>query len=132
MIYGVGVDMVRISRIAAALDRFGARFAQRILTPLEFERFRHSRRQADLLAKHFAAKEALVKALGTGFRDGVSWRQIEVQHDPRGKPFLVFFGRVLERLEQSHVVAAQVSLCDEDEYAVAFVTLEKGVRSNSG
>jgi holo-[acyl-carrier protein] synthase len=117
--------MVRISRVEAALTRFGDRFARRILTPTEFARFRRSRRQADLLAKHFAAKEALVKALGTGFRDGVSWRHIEVKHDPLGKPYLECSGRVLEKLEESGVAAAQVSLCDEDEYALAFVTLEK-------
>ena len=125
MLYGIGVDMVRISRIEAALSRYGDRFAQRILTPIELERFRLSRRQPELLAKHFAAKEALVKALGTGFRDGVSWRHIEVRHNPLGKPYLEFYGRVLEKLEQLEVVAAELSLCDEDEYALAFVTLER-------
>lgn len=125
MIHGVGIDLVRTARIEAVLARFGERFARRILTEAEYRRFAHTRRPADFLAKHFAAKEAFVKALGTGFRQGVSWREIEVHNDPLGKPYLEFAGRVRELMESYRAGECHLSLCDEGEYAAASVTLLK-------
>lgn len=123
MIHGVGVDMVRIRRIEAALARFGERFARRILAEAELERYRRRPRRPEFLAKSFAAKEAFVKALGTGLRGGLSWREIEVRNDARGRPYLVLHGRAREMLEEHGAGESHLSLCDEDEYAVAFVTL---------
>jgi holo-[acyl-carrier protein] synthase len=128
VIHGVGIDLVRIARIEAALGRFGERFAERILTRLEYASFQRTRRRADFLAKHFAAKEAFAKALGTGFRQGVSWRQIEVRNDPRGRPYLTFGERVREVMERFDAGDCHLSLCDEDEYAAATVTLLKKAR----
>lgn len=125
MIYGVGVDMVRISRVEAALARHGERFAERILTDTELRNFRRARRGADALAKYFAAKEAFVKALGTGFRMGIGWRQIEVRSDRLGRPYLVLSGRALELVDEFGAGESHLSLSDEDEYALAFVTLLK-------
>lgn len=124
-VYGIGVDMVRIPRVEASLLRFGARFAERILSAAELASFHRTSRKAALLSKHFAAKEALVKALGTGFTQGVSWRHIEVHHDRLGKPFLVCKERALELLRARAVVEFHLSLCDEDAYALAFVVLIK-------
>jgi holo-[acyl-carrier protein] synthase len=123
MIHGIGTDIVRVARIQENLDRFGRKFAQRILTPGELSEFEHSNRPAHFLARRFAAKEATVKALGTGFRQGIDFHHIGVNHDSQGKPFLTFYGPA-QALEQSlGIDAALVSLADEDDHAVAFVML---------
>ena len=123
MIYGIGVDLVRIARMHEALERFGDRFARRILTDHELAEFSSTRRRSEYLAKHFAAKEALLKALGTGLRMGIKWHDMEVRNDTLGKPYLVCSGRVQELFDQHGVGDSFVSLSDEDEYAAAFVTL---------
>ena len=98
MIHGVGVDLVRVARVQASLERFGDRFARRILGGAEFEAFVSGGRRADYLAKRFAAKEAFVKALGTGFRFGITLRQIQVVSDPLGRPQLHCTGAARERM----------------------------------
>ena len=126
MIYGIGVDMVRISRIRAGLERFGNRFARRILSTSELSEFaEHTQagRRARFLAKHFAAKEAAAKALGTGFRDGLTLRHIAVVHDSLGKPLLHYSGRATQMLEVRQIDSSHLSITDEDDHAVAFVTL---------
>lgn len=130
MIFGIGTDIVKVSRIADGLSRHGERFAARILSEPEMEEFRRCNRSAAFLAKRFAAKEAAVKALGVGFRDGISMHHICVTHDKLGKPLLHFSGRARELCEQQGVGEAFISLSDEKEMAVAFVTLlRKGVVS---
>jgi len=131
LIFGVGVDLVRISRIEAALERFGERFPRRILADAEYWRYRESPRQADFLARHFAAKEAFVKALGTGLRLGIGWRQIEVCRDHRGRPYLVCRGRARELMHELGAGESHLSLCDEAEYALAHVTLLRAGRESS-
>nr|MBS0019998.1 holo-ACP synthase [Gammaproteobacteria bacterium] len=123
MIYGIGVDLVRVSRIATALSRFGERFAQRILSDAELQAWRRTPRRADFVAKHFAAKEAWVKALGTGFRGGLSWREIEILNDSLGKPYIVCDGRAREMLVERGIGSSHLSLSDEDPFAIAFVIL---------
>lgn len=123
MIFGVGIDLVRISRLETAIDRHGHRFAERILGPDELQGYAGSRSKAAFLAKHFAAKEALLKALGTGLRMGIRWRHMQVRHDRLGKPFLVCGGRVRELFEEHGITESFISITDEDEYAAAFVTL---------
>lgn len=123
MIYGIGTDIVRIERMRRNLERYGARFADRILTPLEMAEFAASKQQAQFLAKRFAAKEAAVKALGTGFSHGLSPRQIGVVHDTRGRPALEYYGPAKDYCAQVGVGASFLSIADEEEYAVAFVTL---------
>ncbi len=123
MIYGIGVDLVRISRIEAAIERHGPRFAARILSDYELEAYEASRRKANFTAKHFAAKEALLKALGTGLRMGIHWGHMEVRNDTLGKPYLVCRERIQELFDERGISDSFLSLSDEDEYAAAFVTL---------
>ncbi|MBD3670408.1 MAG: holo-ACP synthase [Gammaproteobacteria bacterium] len=125
MIYGIGTDIVEIRRIQGNLDRHGRRFAERILTPQEMAEFDASARPAHFLSKRFAAKEALVKALGTGFRHGISLKHIEVGRDEWGKPLMKFLGEAANRISSANIGASHLSLSDETEYAVAFVVLER-------
>ena len=92
MIFGIGTDIVRVGRMEQDLQRFGERFAERILTADEFEEFRLNAKPAHFLARRFAAKEAAAKAMGTGFANGLSWKHIGVTHDAAGKPILEFSG----------------------------------------
>ena len=125
MIFGIGTDIVRIARMRQDLERYGERFAERILADDELAEFRADPRPAHFLAKRFAAKEAAVKAMGTGFRDGVTLRDVAVGHDELGKPLLNFTARAREFVEAHGITTIHVSLADEDEYAGAFVTLAK-------
>lgn len=125
MILGIGTDIVRIARMEASLARHGARFAERLLAPEEVVEFQRAARPAAFLAKRFAAKEALVKAMGTGFRDGLSLRHIAVAHEPKGRPYLVFTGRAAEMLDEMGAGDCHLSLADEQDMAIAFVTLLK-------
>ncbi|MBI3571636.1 MAG: holo-ACP synthase [Gammaproteobacteria bacterium] len=124
MIFGIGTDIVRVARMQEDLDRFGDRFAERILTVGELQEFHQNASKANFLARRFAAKEAAVKALGTGFSHGVQLRDIEVTHDEQGKPLLEFSGRAREFLQEKKISIAHISLADEKDHAVAFVTLE--------
>jgi holo-[acyl-carrier protein] synthase len=123
VIHGVGVDLVRVARMQGMLDRFGERLALRILAPAELEEFRSTRRPAHFLAKRFAAKEALAKALGTGFRGGLGLRDIGVAHDHLGRPSLTYSPGAREILEHHGVGEAHLSLADEEDHAVAVVAL---------
>ena len=124
MIYGIGTDIVRVGRIRDDLSRFGDRFAERILTANELLEFHQNVNKANFLARRFAAKEAAVKAMGTGFSNGVQLHDIEVTHDEQGKPMLAFHGRAREFMQERNVAVAHISLADEQDHAVAFVTLE--------
>lgn len=124
MIFGIGTDIVRIQRLEDNLERFGERFARRILNKNEFEGFQGAIRKAHFLAKRFAAKEAAAKALGTGFRNGLSLSDISVSHDDLGKPILNFSSRAQEQLKARGIVNWHLSISDEQDYALAFVTLE--------
>lgn len=124
MIYGIGTDIVSIQRMTDNLARYGERFAQRILGGEEMAGYQSSSRQNHFLAKRFAAKEATAKALGTGIRDGLSLKDIQVANDSLGKPSLVFSAQAKEKLQVRGIGAAHLSLSDEQDYAIAFVTLE--------
>jgi len=113
----VGVDIVEIDRVQAALDRFGDRFLGRVYTPLEVA---FCRGRVSELAARFAAKEAVMKALGTGAR-GVAWREIEILPNHRGKPLVYLHGRAAERAERIGLSAMDISMSHSREYAVAFV-----------
>ncbi len=126
MIFGIGTDIVRVARMQEDLDRFGERFAERILTANELQEYRQNNNKANFLARRFAAKEAAAKALGTGFSNGVQLHDIEVAHDARGKPLLEFRGRARQFMQEKSITIAHISLADEQDHAVAFVTLEIG------
>jgi holo-[acyl-carrier protein] synthase len=126
MIFGIGTDIVKVDRMKRNIHRFGDRFARRILSSQEFEDYRHAGQPAHFLAKRFAAKEATVKAMGTGFANGITLRQISVDHDAAGKPELVMSGDAKSFLESNGITQLHISLADEQDHAVAFVTLSTG------
>lgn len=125
MIFGIGTDIVKVSRMEDNIAKHGRRFAEKILAPEELDEFDRHVAPASLLAKRFAIKEAALKALGTGLRKGMSLKEIYVQHDELGKPVLVFAGKVDSVAEGYGVGERFVSVADEKDYAVAFVTLMK-------
>ena len=125
MIVGIGTDLVTVSRVARSHERFGERFARRILHAVELEAYRRSREPARFLAKRFAVKEAAVKALGTGERDGVLLRDFHIEHDALGKPLLGVSGEAERRCLRAGVIARHVSLSDEGDQVIAFVVLER-------
>jgi holo-[acyl-carrier protein] synthase len=129
MIYGIGTDICRIPRIAQALERHGDRFAQKILGPQEMEKYharkaKHGARGIRFVATRFAAKEAFSKAIGLGLRMPMTWPAAQMLNDPSGKPVIVCSG-VLQQFMQDKGLSAQVSISDEEEYAVAFVIVEQ-------
>ncbi|MCL5669168.1 MAG: holo-ACP synthase [Gammaproteobacteria bacterium] len=122
-IFGIGTDIVRVARMEKSLARYGEKFARRILTELEMEDFSHAERPAHFLARRFAAKEAAVKALGTGFGHGITPRQIGVGHEDSGKPVLLYYGKALALMKKMGISGGHISIADEEDHAVAFVTL---------
>lgn len=125
MIYGIGTDIVSIERIRTSLERFGERFARRILTDTEMLEYQTNSQPERLLAKRFAAKEAVVKALGLGIREGLAWNLIGVTHDLYGKPGVAYEGATLEQVQEMGITESLITISDEQDYAVAFVVLVK-------
>jgi len=123
MIYGIGTDIVHVNRMRDNLEKHGNKFARRILTESEFVEFETKANKAAFLAKRFAAKEATAKAMGTGFSQGLSLHHIGIGHDEAGKPVLEFLDVAEKFLHTNKIKQAHLSLADEQEYAVAFVTL---------
>lgn len=124
MIYGIGTDIVAVDRLQGLLDRHGSRAVEKLLAPSEIAAFEQSTAPGRFLAKRFAAKEAFGKALGTGVAAPATLTQIAVGHDPLGKPVLEF-APPLAALLESKKLSAQLSISDEQAYAVAFVILEQ-------
>ena len=120
---GIGTDILQVARVEAVLARQGERFVKRILTPQEYAEYEQSSRQNHLLAKRFAAKEAVVKALGTGIGNGVSWQDITVEHDELGAPLVLLSGGAAARAKKLGGNTVLLSLADEQEYVVAFAIL---------
>ncbi len=125
MIVGIGTDIVAVTRMAAGITRHGERFAQRILSDDEMAKYSKQVNQANYLAKRFAAKEAVVKALGCGFRHGISMRQVVISNDALGKPEVTLHDKAAERAEQMQIGEILLSLSDEREYAIAYVVAQK-------
>ncbi len=127
MILGIGSDLIDISRIEKTLDRFGDRFILRIFTDTERAKSERRATRAESYAKRFAAKEACSKALGTGFRRGVFWRDMGVVNLPSGKPTMALTGGALARLEEltppGMKVQIDLTLTDEPPLAEAFVII---------
>jgi holo-[acyl-carrier protein] synthase len=128
MIIGLGSDLADIRRVANSLERFGERFTNRVYTELERTRSERKADRAASYAKRFAAKEACAKALGTGIRGGVFWRDMGVANLPSGQPTMVLTGGALQRLEAitpaGHKAVVHLSLTDDHPYAQAFVIIE--------
>lgn len=130
MIFGIGTDVVEVSRIEDSITRFGSEFARKILSEAEMQEFHQlnaeSPQPARFLAKRFAAKEAFAKALGTGIRAPATFTNIAITHDDMGKPVFNLATELLQFLNTKHIHHAHLSISDEKSLAVAFVVLEKG------
>lgn len=125
MIYGIGVDLVKVARLENGLARFGEHYADRLLAPEEHPEFFTAADPARFLAKRFAAKEAFAKAAGTGLRHPLHLRSIAVTHTPLGQPGLRFHGDLETWLHQRGITAHHLSISDEQDHVVAFVVLEQ-------
>ena len=121
---GIGVDVVKVDRLVDSLERFGKRLENRLFTDAELEYCRRHKNPIPHLAARFAAKEAAFKALGTGWNQGVAWREVEVGHAPGGRPTLSFTGAAAEHAARLGMKRASLSLSHTKEQAVAQVILE--------
>jgi holo-[acyl-carrier protein] synthase len=121
MILGIGNDLIDIRRVEKSLDRFGGRFVERIFTEVEQQKSDRRANRAASYAKRFAAKEACSKALGTGFRKGVFWRDLGVVNLPSGKPTMALTGGALDRLAEMTPTGmkVQIDLTITDDFPLA-------------
>lgn len=124
MIIGTGIDIVEVPRVADAIERFGARFKRRIFTEGEIRYCESKANYVERFAARFAAKEAALKAIGTGWRHGVSWREIEVQRVPGGRPTIAFTGVAAQFAQRLGMKHASLSLSHTAQHAIAQVILE--------
>lgn len=124
MIVGIGMDLVRIGRVQALLERRGERALRRLYTDAEVQRCRAGRHPPESFAARFAAKEALFKALGTGWGRGGSWTEVEVVSAPSGAPSLRLSGAALRAAEARGVRTIHLTMTHADDTAAAFVVLE--------
>lgn len=123
MIFGIGTDVVRLDRVEATLAQFGEHFVRRLLLPEEEAQYRSQQRKARFLAMRFAGKEAVVKAMGTGFRHGMWIRDVGIVADWRGKPEIVYSERGRALCRSMGIGEGHVSLTDEAGLVVAFAVL---------
>lgn len=128
MILGIGSDLIDIRRIEKSLERFGARFVERIFTPVEQARSERRKQRAASYAKRFAAKEACAKALGTGMAEGVFWRDMGVVNLPGGRPTMHLTNGAAARLArivpQGYEARVHLTITDDFPLAQAFVVIE--------
>jgi len=124
VIHGIGTDLLDATRIRDGLARFGAPYAERILAPAEHAAYATNARPAQFLAKSFAAKEALAKALGTGLREPVSLHNIAVLRDSLGKPYFELAPVLTSWMHARGIGAPHLSLSDEGDLTLAFVVVE--------
>jgi holo-[acyl-carrier protein] synthase len=124
MIFGTGIDIVNIERIERLMERWGDHFLSRVYTEREISRCQRRSRSSECLAIRFAAKEAFLKAIGSGLRNGIQWTDIEVENDPMGKPLLCFHRKAKEVLQTCRIERAYLTLSHDRPFAVAHVLLE--------
>lgn len=124
MIFGVGTDIVELSRIQATYDRFGDHFVQRLLMPEELELFAKTKRPARFLAMRFAGKEATVKAMGTGFAHGIWLRDVGITSNEWGRPLVIWSERGQRVCQQLGIGSGHVSLTDDAGLVIAFSVVE--------
>ena len=124
MIVGTGVDITEVTRVRAAIERFGDRFLRRVFTPAEIAYCASKRNNVERLAARFAAKEAALKALGTGLRHGITWQNVEVRRQPGSRPTIAFSGVASEFASRLGVKHISLSLSHTADQAIAMVVLE--------
>jgi holo-[acyl-carrier protein] synthase len=125
MIVGLGIDIAEVDRIERAIRRYGQRFLQRVFTPAEIDYCQSKANVFERFAGRFAAKEAAMKAIGTGWRRGVSWRDFEVVREPSGRPIIRFSGVAADFAERLGMKRALVSITHTSAQAIAQVILEQ-------
>ncbi len=126
MIYGNGIDIIDINRIKLVIDKYGNKFKKRCFSVSEIERSEKRLNSAESYAKRYAAKEACAKALGTGLARGVFWKDIEVENNQYGKPFIKLHGKakeIFKNFNKTSNTNIEVSLSDEKKYAIANVII---------
>jgi holo-[acyl-carrier protein] synthase len=123
-IFGIGLDLVHVERLRRILDRWGERFEKRVFTIEELAVCGQRRNRAACLALRFAAKEAFVKALGTGIRGAMGWLDIEVRNAASGQPRIALSPRATSFCRELHIRSWHLSLTDDGDYAAAVVVLE--------
>lgn len=126
MIYGIGTDILATERIVKLHQRYGEALAKRLLADSERAQFAQAKEPARFLAKRFAAKEAFAKAVGTGIRGAVAFRNIAVAHDSLGKPVFACAEPLQQWLNQQGIARVHLSLSDEREQVIAFAVAERG------
>jgi holo-[acyl-carrier protein] synthase len=124
MIVGTGIDIAEVPRIAQAIAQFGERFLRRVFTEEEIRYCDAKANRVERYAARFAAKEAAMKALGTGWNRGVRWRDVEVSRRPGGRPTMKFYGTAAEVASQLGTRNIALSLSHTPEHAIASVILE--------
>lgn len=124
MIHGIGTDIVKIQRIRDAIAQYGEKFLQRCFTAAEIERSQTKNDPAAAFARLYAAKEALLKALGTGMREGLSWHDLQVSWSKYGAPQVQLGAGVQHYLDVKNIIT-HLSMSDDGEYATAYAIIEK-------
>ena len=124
MIIGIGVDVVEIARVERLHEKYGERFAERVLTDAEMQEYRRRKNSSSYLALRFAAKEAVAKACGTGIGAELGFHSVRIDNDALGKPELHFLEAASALVERLQIRNAFVSLSDEKHYVVAMAVLE--------
>jgi len=124
MIVGTGIDIAEVPRIAESITRFGDRFLRRVYTEGEIRYCESKANRVERYAARFAAKEAAMKALGTGWNHGVRWRDVEVTRQPGGRPAMTFHGKAAEFAARLGAVRVALSLSHTSKQAIAQVILE--------
>lgn len=123
-IYGVGTDIISTARIERSFERHGDKFAERILGEPELERYHQLKNKIAFLAKRFAAKEAISKALGTGMREGIDFKQLVVEKDELGKPIVELTDNAQEWAQRNNITIVHLSISDEKDHTIAFAIAE--------
>jgi holo-[acyl-carrier protein] synthase len=124
MILGTGTDITEVPRVARAIARFGERFLERVFTPREIAYCQSKKNAVERFAARFAAKEAGMKAIGTGLRQGVTWQDVEVGREPGGRPTIHYHRRAREHFDRLGAHRAHLSLTHTGEMAFAIVVIE--------
>jgi len=125
MIHGTGLDIIEISRIQNSLDKHEGRFEERVFTSQEIEYCRSKPDPSKHFAARFAVKEAVLKSLGTGMADGITWKDLEVINEESGKPILKVAGRGKEIFDSLNLINIHISISHDKVYAIAQAVAEK-------
>lgn len=127
MIVGLGIDMCDRRRVSKAIERHGDRFCRRVLVDAELQDLHKHANKSAFVARRIAAKEAVVKALGTGIAAGVGWQQVCVSHTASGQPIATLTGAASQLLEDLGMARVHLSITDEKDYAAAVAVIESSV-----